>query len=83
LSELVHLRELLTQDDPEALEEAFVETAEGWARWVEEREQGLWIREHTVSTNHIPSLGKRVTQMILGERVSTRLKERPDRPREE
>ncbi|MGD1994381.1 MAG: prephenate dehydrogenase [Anaerolineae bacterium] len=83
LSELVHLRDLLTEDDPEALEEAFVETAEGWARWVEEREQGLWIREHTVSTNHIPSLGKRVTQMILGERVSTRLKERPDRPREE
>jgi prephenate dehydrogenase len=83
LRELVGLRDLLAEDDAEALEQAFIETAEGRARWVGEQEQGMWIRESAISTDHIPSVREQVTRMFLGERMATRLKEGPDHPRKE
>jgi prephenate dehydrogenase len=83
LHELVGLRDLLTEDDAEALEQAFIETAEGRTRWVEEQEQGMWIRESAISTDHIPSVREQVARMFLGERMASRLKEGPDHPRKE
>jgi len=83
LSELVRLRELLTQDDAEALEEAFVETAEGRARWAEEQGQGMWVKERAIGTDHIPSAGDRVAGMVFGEYVTSRLKKESDRPRQD
>ncbi len=83
MRELVGLRDLLIEDDAEALEEAFIGTAEGRARWVEEQAQGMWITESAIGTDHIPSVREQVTQMFLGERMATRLKEGPDHPRKE
>lgn len=81
LSELVRLRDLLTQDDAETLEEACAAIAEGRARWLEEREQGMWIQERAVRTGHIPSAGARFAQMMFGERTATRLRGGADRSR--
>jgi hypothetical protein len=83
LRELVGLRDLLTEDDAEALGQAFIETAEGRARWLKEQGQGMWITESAIGTGHIPSVREQVTRMFLGERMATRLKEGPDRPRKE
>jgi prephenate dehydrogenase len=83
LGELIRLRDLLTHDDAEAVEETFAETAEGRSRWVGEQEQGMWVTEQAVSTDHIPSAGERVSRMIFGEYMTDRLKGRPDQPREE
>jgi prephenate dehydrogenase len=83
LRELVGLRDLLTGDDAEPLEQAFIGSAEGRARWVEEQEQGMWITGSTITTEHIPSVREQVTRMFLGERMATRLKEGPDHHRKE
>jgi prephenate dehydrogenase len=82
LSELVRLRDLLTQDDAGSLEETFVATADGRARWLEEREQGMWIRERVVNTEDIPSAGENIRRIFFGDMV-TRREKRADHSRKE
>ncbi len=81
LSELVRLRDLLTHDDAELLEKAFVAATEGRARWIEEREQGMWVKNGDLSMDHIPTAGERVGQLIFGSRATSRLKEGPGHSR--
>jgi len=81
LSELVRLRDILTHDDAEALEEAFVAAAEGRDRWIEEREQGMWGSERAVSVERIPTAGERIGRLFFGDYMATRLTEGPDHPR--
>jgi len=80
LRELVHLRDLLTQDDAERLENIFVEAAESRARWLEERVQGMWTRERAGYAGNIPAAGEQIKQMLFGN-MTTRLKKKADRSR--
>jgi len=72
LGELMRLRDLLGKGDSEALEEVFAIAAEGRARWIGEREQGMWVKEGTVSTEDLPSASEQIGQMLFGERLSKR-----------
>jgi prephenate dehydrogenase len=83
LTELVHLRDLLSQDDESLLEETFAQAAGGREQWMAERRQGMWIKDQALSSSQLPSesFGKQVRQMLLGERFGRRPKDRqnPDR----
>jgi prephenate dehydrogenase len=83
LGELVRLRDILTQGDEEALEETFGTAAEERARWLEERKQGMWIKDRTVSMEHVPSTSERIGGMIFGEYTASRLKKGADLARKE
>jgi prephenate dehydrogenase len=81
LSELVRLRDMLTEEDAETLEQAFVATADGRERWIEERGQGMWLKERAVRTDQIPSRGEQLGQMIFGGYAASRLKKGTEPPR--
>lgn len=81
LSELVRLRDLLTGDDAEALEEAFVAATQGREHWIGERGQGLWSREGVISMEQVPTAGQQMGQLFFGDHISRRLKGESDRPR--
>jgi len=81
LSELVYLRDLLADDDAEALEKDFVTTAEGRARWLGEQEQGLWLKERTVSTDQVPGASEHMGRMFFGEYMTRRVKGEAERSR--
>lgn len=66
LRELMHLRDLLTREDEEKLDEAFTAAAGGRTRWREEREQGMWVRERAIRTDDVPSAGEQLKRMFLG-----------------
>lgn len=68
LGELAHLRDLLIQEDADALEDVFVATAEGRTRWLEERKRGMWIIERAIRMNDVPSAGEQFKRMFLGGR---------------
>jgi prephenate dehydrogenase len=68
LAELVHLRDVLTKDDPKLIEETFMGAAEGRALWLTERERGMWVREQSPGVDQVPSLGRQIRQVFLGER---------------
>ena len=76
LTELVHLRDLLSQEDEKLLEETFAKAAGGREQWMAERHQGMWIKEHALRSDQMPSLslGRQVRQMFLGEGLGRRLK---------
>jgi prephenate dehydrogenase len=84
LTELVHLRDLLSQEDANLLEETFAQAAGGREQWMAERRQGMWIKEHALSSNQLPSLslGRQVRQMFLGERLGRRLEDEQDPDKE-
>lgn len=82
LSELIQLRDLLRQDDPEPFEEivaAAVEEREGWIR---DRGRGMWTKERVFSKEAIPTLSRQLSQMIFGDSLTRRLKEGANRSRE-
>jgi prephenate dehydrogenase len=82
LQELVRLRDLLTDGDAQAVENAFAAAAEGRARWTAEREQGLWVKDlATADTGRLPSGGDRLLQMLFGGLASPRAR-KPDRLRQ-
>ncbi len=81
LSELVHLRDLLSQDDAAPLEEAFAAANEGRNQWIEERERGMWIRSDASGRERIPSAGEQIGHMIFGKRITDRLTKEADRSR--
>ena len=66
LNELLRLRDLLSQDEAEPIEQAFIVAAEGRETWLQERERGMWTREPTVSREDVPTLGQQLGQMLLG-----------------
>ena len=82
LSELVRLRELLTESDAEALGEILAAAADGRAGWIRERKTGVWGQEITVNADQIPTPGERVAGLFLGERAIDRLRQRPNRSRQ-
>jgi prephenate dehydrogenase len=67
LDELVGLRDLLSQGDAEALEEVFVTTAAGRARWLDECQEGMWIRERAIDTDLVPTAGGHLRQLLFGD----------------
>jgi prephenate dehydrogenase len=79
LNELVYLRNLLTQDDAEPLGKAFTTAIEGRANWIREREEGMWAKRHDLNMDKLPTAGERIGQLIFGDRLTSRLKEWPDR----
>jgi len=81
LTELVRLRDLLTQDNAETLEETFVTAAEGRARWIGEQKRGMWVEERATGVEHIPGAGERLRQTLFGGYTASRLKDRADRSR--
>ncbi|RLC75573.1 MAG: hypothetical protein DRJ03_19920 [Chloroflexi bacterium] len=81
LGELIRLRDLLSQDDPEPLEEIFAAAAEGRDGWIQERERGMWTKERVFSKESMPALGQQVSQMLFGGSLTRRLRERSDRSR--
>jgi prephenate dehydrogenase len=68
LTELVSLRDLLSQDDAELVEEAFTKAVEGREQWLRDRERGMWVRDQSIGSEQIPSVGKQLRQMFLGNR---------------
>jgi prephenate dehydrogenase len=68
LKKLAHLRDLLAQDDAEALEEAFVTAADSRARLTRQQERGMWGRESSASMDIVPTAREQLKQMLLGER---------------
>jgi len=80
LGKLVHLRDLLSQDDVEPLEKTFITATEGRARWIEEREQGMWVEGHALGTDHVPTAGERMGQLFFG-RAAGRLTKGPGHSR--
>ena len=80
LSELVRLRDLLTHDDVEPLGKVFAAAAEGRTRWMEEREQGMWVKKRDLNINQTTA-GERIGRLIFGDRITTRLKEWPSHSR--
>jgi prephenate dehydrogenase len=81
LGELVHLRDLLTQEDAETLEETFVTAAEGRARWIGEQERGMWVEERATGMEQVPGAGERLRQTLFGGYTASRLKDRAGRSR--
>jgi len=82
VSELVRLRDLLAYDDAEGVEEIFIAAAEGRKRWIAERERGMWGKEGTVSTEHVPTTGEQIRRMFFGD-LAARLRRKPDQSRGE
>ncbi len=83
LGELVRLRDLLADGDAQALENAFTAAAEGRARWIAEREQGLWVKDLAIAdTDRLPSGGDHILRMALGGLAGSRWR-RPGRSRRE
>ncbi|RLC65311.1 MAG: hypothetical protein DRI48_06825 [Chloroflexi bacterium] len=70
LDELVHLRDLLTQEDGEPFQEMLAATAEGRSRWIEEQEQGMWVRDLAVDTSNVPSAGEQLRRMFFGAKLA-------------
>lgn len=73
LRELTRLRELLAEDDADALETTFREASEGRERWLEAREQGVWVEEGTFAVGDVPGVGEQLGRMIFGD-LGARLK---------
>ncbi len=72
LVELVHLRDVLSKDDAELVEETFVDAIQGWEAWTGDRKRGMWVGEQSLGSDQVPSLGKQIRTMFLGDRPSQR-----------
>ena len=70
LTELVSLRDLLSQDDAVLVEEAFTKAVEGREQWLRDRERGMWVRDQSIRSEQAPSMGKQIRQMLLGDLFS-------------
>jgi prephenate dehydrogenase len=79
LRELIYLRDLLSQEDTESVEQALIDAAEGRDRWIAEREQGMWVNRENLRGAPISTAGQQIGQMIFGERLSRRLTAEPKR----
>ena len=83
LGELVRLRDLLANDEAEPLEKTFVAAIEGRGRWIEEREQGMWVKKRDTTMDHISNTGNRIGQLLFGDRITSRSKKGPGHSRKE
>ena len=77
LKELLRLRDVLSEDKGEVLEELFSITGEGRERWMHERERGMWTQERPLTRENLPNLSEQFSQMLFGESISRRLRRRP------
>ncbi len=64
LEELARIRQWLLESDVESLEAAYTQAAEGRARWLKERAEGVW--EHPADLGEIPSLGEQLGRLLFG-----------------
>ena len=74
LEELVRLRDVLSQNDAEKIEEIFAAAVEGRESWIRERRQGMWTKGGLLDQEDTPGLGEQFKQMILGGNIARRLK---------
>ena len=72
LTELIYLRDVLSKDDAELVEKTFVEAVDGRETWLGEQARGMWSREQSTQSENMPTLGKQLQGMFLGERPSQR-----------
>ncbi len=72
LTELISLRDLLSQDDEELVTETFTQAAEGRERWMMDRARGIWVEKRAIKSDQIPTLGKQIRHMFLGKGPSPR-----------
>jgi prephenate dehydrogenase len=72
MNELMQLRDLLDQDDPEKLADVFTTTVQGRDRWLVERAKGMWGQEGIVSMDEVPSAGEQFGEMFFGGLASRR-----------
>ena len=72
LTELFSLRDMLSQDDEELVIETFTKAAENREQWMGDRARGMWVREQSLKSDQIPTLGKQIRQMFLGKRPDSR-----------
>ena len=72
LHKLHYLRDLLTQEKAEMLEQAFVTAAEGRELWIEERNRGMWIEGRAAGSTEMPGMGTQIRRMFLGDRSNRR-----------
>ncbi len=81
LTELIRLRELLTQGDAKGLEQAFATAAARRAGWIEETKRGMWGQEGGPSMEDVPTSGEHMARLLVGERAIQRLRGPRRRPR--
>ena len=74
LTELMHVRDLLTKGDAEALEQLFAASATGRESWLADRAHGMWGPEGTTNIDDIPTSGERIGSLFFGERAMERLR---------
>ncbi|MCP4539041.1 MAG: prephenate dehydrogenase/arogenate dehydrogenase family protein [Chloroflexi bacterium] len=78
LTELVRLRDMMSKDDAELVEKAFVEAVTGREAWLGDRARGMWVKKQSVNSDQIPSVGKQIKTMLFGERPSLRRDDEQD-----
>lgn len=76
IEELTRLRRLLDQGDEDALTKTLAKAAEGRSRWMSQRRQGMWADRSTFDAEDVPSTGKQISRMLLGN-LASRLKRTP------
>ncbi len=79
LTELVSLRDVLSKDDADLVEETFTKAVEGREQWIMDRERGMWASSQAIKSDQAPSLGKQIRQMFLGDRFTQHEKDAPEK----
>jgi prephenate dehydrogenase len=81
VNELMRLRDVLAQDDPEKLAQVFTTTVEGRDRWLVERAKGMWGQEGVASMDEVPSAGEQFGELFFGG-LASRRRDRSDPSRQ-
>jgi prephenate dehydrogenase len=82
LSELIRLRDILTNGDAEELEATFAKAVQSRANWIEQRRGGLWGTERVAPMEDVPTSGEQMGRLIFGHRMIQRLKRGTDTSRQ-
>jgi prephenate dehydrogenase len=82
IEELMHLRNMLSQGDEEALAQAFVDAARGRSRWMRERRKGMWSEDGTFDTRDVSGTAQQIGRMFFGN-LTSRLRRAPEESEED
>jgi prephenate dehydrogenase len=82
IEELMHLRDMLSQGDEEALAQTFVAAAEGRSRWMRERRNGMWSEDGTFDTRDVSGTAQQIGRMFFGN-LASRIRRAPGQSEED
>jgi prephenate dehydrogenase len=82
IEELMHLRDMLSQGDEEALAQTFVDAAKGRSRWMRERRKGMWSEDGTFDTRDVSGTAQQIGRMFFGN-LASRLRRAPGQSEED